>query len=157
MEFQDKTHTVLLQHASTILAQKQRKLISITPDLLVYDAVALMADNDIGALPVLENGRLAGMISERDYARKIILEGRSSRTTRVAEIMSIGDLTVPPDATIGACMELMTGRRTRHLLVIEAGELKGIISIGDLVNAIMAAQDTMIGHLSGYIASAYPQ
>ncbi len=157
MEFQDRTRMALLQSVGSILTQKDPRIVAIGPDEPVYNAVGMMADHDIGALPVLDHGRLVGMISERDYARKIILEGRSSRTTRVGEIMDTADLVVAPETAVGQCLEVMTRKRRRHLLVLDAqGMLAGIVSIGDLVNAIIAAQDNVIVQLHDYIVGAYP-
>ncbi len=140
----------------SVLAQKGHAVWSIPPEASVYDAVASMSEKHIGALAVLSAGHLVGIITERDYARKVILKGRQSRETRVREIMSAPVLFVTRDQTIGECMHLMTSRQIRHLPVLEAGRVTGIVSIGDLVNWIITAQDETIRHLNNYITGAYP-
>jgi CBS domain-containing protein len=118
---------------------------------LVYDAMKLMADKEIGALLVMEGATLAGILSERDYARKIILQGRSSLTTEVREIMTSRVVCAGPERSIAECMALMTDKRIRHLPVVEAGQVCGMISIGDLVKAIIAEQQFIIQQLERYI------
>jgi CBS domain-containing protein len=140
----------------SLLRKKGPKIWTIGPDASVYDAVALMADKQVGALPVVYAGRLAGIISERDYARKIILHGRNSRETKVREIMVDPVMFVSPQKSVEECMRLMTDRRVRHLPVVEGETVVGIISIGDLVNWIMTAQEETIHHLQSYIAGGYP-
>ena len=140
----------------SLLRKKSPNVWTIGPDASVYDAVALMADKQIGALPVVYGGRLAGIISERDYARKIILHGRNSRETKVREIMMDPVLFVNPQKSVEECMRLMTDRRVRHLPVVEGETVVGIISIGDLVNWIMTSQEETIHHLQSYIAGGYP-
>jgi len=117
----------------------------------VLDAIALMAERNIGALPVMRGGQLVGMFSERDYTRKVILMGRKSRDTQVGEIMSASPMSVGPDATVNDCMEIMTDKRVRHLPVVEDDRLVGIISIGDLVKWIISAQTATIEHLTRYV------
>ena len=134
-----------------ILETKGRDVWSIEPGAMVYDAVKLMADKQIGALLVLQGGKLAGIVSERDYARKIILQGRSSLTTQVREIMTSRVVYVEPERNIEECMALMTAKRIRHLPVVEADRLCGVISIGDLVKAIIAEQQFIIQQLERYI------
>jgi len=134
-----------------ILETKGHDVWSIGPSALVYDAMKLMADKEIGALLVLEGAKLAGIISERDYARKIILQGRSSLTTEVREIMTSRVVYVEPERNVEECMALMTDKRIRHLPVVEAGQLCGVISIGDLVKAIIAEQQFIIQQLERYI------
>ena len=136
-----------------ILAVKGRDVWSIGPNASVYDAMKLMADKGIGALLVLEGTKLVGIISERDYARKVILQGRSSRTTAVQEIMTGRVAYAEPEQNIEECMALMTELRVRHLPVIEAGEVRGVISIGDLVKSIIAEQKFIIEQLERYISS----
>jgi CBS domain-containing protein len=118
----------------------------------VLQAIQLMADKHVGALPVTRNGELAGVISERDYARKVILLGRSSAETPVWQIMSSPVVTVSPDADVRECMQLMTRRRIRHLPVVEQGRMVGVISIGDLVRAVIEEQDQTIEQLERFIA-----
>jgi CBS domain-containing protein len=135
-----------------ILAVKGYDVWSIGPSASVYDAMKLMADKGIGALLVLEGAKLVGIISERDYARKVILQGRSSRTTQVREIMTSRVAYAEPEQNIEECMALMTEMRIRHLPVMESGELRGVISIGDLVKSIIAEQKFIIEQLERYIS-----
>ena len=136
-----------------LLDAKGRNAISIAPDASVFDAIKVMADESIGSLVVLdENGELAGIVTERDYARKVIVLGRSSKDTRVAEIMTTDVLIAASDHTVNACMEIMTARKIRHLPVIEDGRVIAMISIGDLVQAIIADQKEEIEHLEHYIS-----
>jgi CBS domain-containing protein len=137
-----------------LLDAKGRNVISIAPDASVFDAIKVMADESIGSLVVLdENGKLAGIVTERDYARKVIVMGRSSKDTRVAEIMTTDVLTAASDHTVNACMEIMTEKKIRHLPVVEDGRVIAMISIGDLVQAIIADQKEEIEHLEHYISS----
>lgn len=140
----------------TVLQHKGHDIWSVGPGTSVYDAVEMMSNRDIGALLVMEAGRLAGLFSERDYARKIILHGRSSRETRVEEVMTSPVITVNPDDTVDACMRTMTNHRIRHLPVLDGDRVMGVVSIGDLVNWIITAQEETIGHLHSYIAGDYP-
>jgi CBS domain-containing protein len=140
----------------SLLAEKGDALWSISPDASVFDAIASMSEKHVGALVVLSGGYLAGIITERDYARKVILKGRQSRETRVREIMTAPVLYVTPQHNVGECMQLMTSRRIRHLPVVEADRVLGMVSIGDLVNRIITAQDDTIRHLHNYIAGSYP-
>jgi signal-transduction protein with cAMP-binding, CBS, and nucleotidyltransferase domain len=140
----------------SLLAQKDNALWSISPEASVYEAIESMSEKHIGALVVLSEGHLAGIITERDYARKVILNGRQSRETKVREIMSAPVLFVTPEQTIAECMHLMTSRRVRHLPVVEGHRAVGMLSIGDLVNWIMTAQDQTIRQLHNYIAGSYP-
>jgi len=142
---------------ASILKTKGNAIWSIAPDATVYDAIALMANKGIGALLVLSGGRLEGVISERDYARKVILEGRSSKDTLVREIMTHPVVTVTPDDTVDICMQIVTDRRIRHLPVMDRDNIVGIVSIGDLVRATIAAQAATIDHLHTYIlGTTYP-
>ncbi len=126
---------------------------AISPTASVLDAVKLMAEKGIGALVVLDEGRLAGMISERDYARKIILHGRSSQDTAVHEIMTAKVITVSSEKTVDDCMALMTQHRFRHLPVVDGGKLAGVLSIGDLVKELIADREETIKQLENYIRS----
>jgi len=134
-----------------ILKNKSGVLYSVAPSDSVEKAIALMADKQIGAVLVLEAGKLVGIVSERDYARKVFLKGRSSPNTPVSEIMSSPVFTVTPDHTVADCMHLITQHRIRHLPVVESDKLAGIISIGDLVNAMLSQQRETIRHLEAYI------
>ena len=136
-----------------ILETKGHEVWSIEPGALVYDAMKFMADKGVGALLVMEGAKLVGIISERDYARKIILQGRSSRTTEVREIMTSRVVYAEPERNNEECMALMTDKRIRHLPVVEAGQVCGVISIGDLVKAIIAEQKFIIEQLERYISS----
>lgn len=142
-----------MKKVKDILETKGRDIWSIEPGALVYDAMKLMADKGIGALLVMEGQRLVGIISERDYARKVILQGRSSRSTNVEEIMTSRVVYTEPDRNIEECMALMTEKRIRHLPVVEGGQVCGVISIGDLVKAIIAEQKFIIEQLERYISS----
>jgi CBS domain-containing protein len=139
-----------------ILRDRTTDIWSVSPDASVYDAVALMAEKEIGALLVVEGSRLVGVISERDYARKIILQGKHSRDTPVHEIMTTELVTVTPANTVDECMHLMTDHRIRHLPVLDGGHLTGVVSIGDLVKAIIREQAHTIDQLQSYIGSGYP-
>ena len=138
---------------SQLLEAKGREVISVVPSASVYEAIELMATRSIGALLVLEHGRIVGILSERDYARKVILQGRSSRTTTVGEIMTSPVLTAPSRLTVEEAMAVMTEKRVRHLPVVDDGWLRGMISVGDLVKEIIAEQQFVIGQLHNYIHS----
>ncbi len=133
-----------------LLERKGRQVWSVAPDDLVYDALVLMGDKGVGALLVLEEGRVAGILSERDYARKVILKGKRSRETPVRDIMSSPVLCVDPEKTVDQCLVLMTEKRVRHLPVVENGELVGLISIGDVVKEVIAGQEFVISQLETY-------
>jgi len=139
-----------------ILANKGTSLYSIEPDAMVFDALKIMGEKNIGALVVIEHGQVIGVFSERDYSRKVILQGKSSRATRVSEILSRPVITIAPDDGIDKCMEIMTSSRVRHLPVIDDGDLCGLVSIGDVVNWIIRAQGHAIRQLTGYISGQYP-
>jgi CBS domain-containing protein len=145
-----------VETVGSILANKGKTIWSVAPDTTVYDALAILADKDVGALPVVSQGKLVGIFSERDYARKVALLGRSSREMRVHEIMTATVVTVTPDNSIEECMQIVTSHRVRHLPVLVEDRLVGIVSIGDLVNAIISSQKETIQHLSNYITGAYP-
>jgi CBS domain-containing protein len=135
-----------------LLDSKGHDVISVAPDLSVFDAIKLMADRLVGSLLVMNDEELRGIVTERDYARKVIIKGRSSETTRVSEIMSTEVLTTSSSQTVNQCMELMTERRIRHLPVVEDNHVIGMISIGDLVQAIIADQQEEIEQLESYIS-----
>jgi CBS domain-containing protein len=136
-----------------LLALKGKDVWTISPDAPVIDAVRLMAERGIGALPVVQGSELIGIVSERDYARKVILLGRSSAETPVRDIMTTPVETISPDQAVHNCMETMTDKRIRHLPVVERGRLIGMISIGDLVKAVIEEQQQTIAQLERYIAS----
>jgi len=141
----------------TLLRTKGRNQVwSITPDETVYRAIEIMSERQIGCLVVLIGGQLAGIVSERDYARKVILKGRSSQETRVRDIMTTPALFVTPEKTVADAMRIMTDRRVRHLPVLERDNIVGMLSIGDLVNWVMTSQQQTIKHLHNYIAGNYP-
>jgi CBS domain-containing protein len=135
-----------------LLLEKGHRIHSVGPDASVYEALETMAKVEVGALVVCEGERLVGMFSERDYARKVILQGRASRDTKVRDVMTAEVVTVGPEDTVRHCMELMTNGKFRHLPVLEAGALVGLVSIGDLVKTIIADQAFEIEQLQGYIA-----
>ena len=140
----------LVQH---MLDAKGRYVISIDPDASVLDAIRLMAEKAIGSLVVMRGDELLGIVTERDYARKVILKGRSSDKTKVADIMSQDVITTSPADSANSCMEIMTVRKCRHLPVLENGQVVAMISIGDLVQTIIADQQEEIQQLERYIAS----
>ena len=139
-----------------ILKLKGSRVCSITPDATVYEALRELADKDIGALVVMHGTDLVGIFSERDYARKVILKDRSSKEMRVGEIMSSPCVTVSLRTTVDECMHRMTDQHCRHLPVVEDGNVVGVVSIGDLVNWIITAQDLTINQLQNYICGKYP-
>jgi CBS domain-containing protein len=136
---------------SEILSHKGSTVWSISPDATVFEAIQMMADKNIGALLVTENDKLAGIISERDYTRKVIVKGKSSKTTAVREILSSQVIHVSPSNTVEECMRLMTDHHFRHLPVLDGDKIAGIVSIGDLVNWTISAQHTTISQLQTYI------
>jgi len=136
-----------------VLEKKQAGLLSVTPETTVYDALKLMADREVGAVVVLEGTHLVGILSERDYARKVILLGKSSRDTPVQEIMTSKVVCVFPTNTVDECMALMTDKRVRHLPVLVDNAVVGVISIGDVVKETIAEQRFMIEQLEQYIMS----
>jgi CBS domain-containing protein len=146
----------LTEPVKTLLHGKGPAIWSISPEATVYQAIELMAEKHIGALVVLMAGNLVGIISERDYARKVILKGKQSTETHVREIMTRPVLYVTPDQSIEECMRLMSSRRLRHLPVVEDEKVVGIVSIGDLVNWVITTQEQTIQHLQSYITGAYP-
>jgi CBS domain-containing protein len=139
-----------------LLKRKGGNVWSVPPSLSVYEAIAMMSEKQVGALLVIEGTKLIGIISERDYARKVILKGRSSKDTDVREIMNSPVIYVTPQETVDECMMIMTSNRVRHLPVIEDDRVVGIVSIGDLVNWIISAQADTIHQLHSYITGKYP-
>jgi CBS domain-containing protein len=137
-----------------ILDFKGRSAWSISPEATVFDAIQLMADKNIGAVLVTEGGKLVGIITERDYTRKVALKGKVSKQTAVKEILSGQLINVGPDHTVEECMRLMTDHRIRHLPVLDGERILGVISIGDLVNWIISAQSTTIRQLESYITGS---
>jgi signal-transduction protein with cAMP-binding, CBS, and nucleotidyltransferase domain len=133
------------------LARKPNQLWSVEPDASVYSAIELMAQAGVGALVVLHDGSLLGILSERDYARKVILVGRSSRATRVGGIMTTNVIVVSPDANLQNCMKLMTQHKIRHLPVVDEGRVVGMVSIGDVVREIIVQQDHALDELRRYV------
>jgi CBS domain-containing protein len=138
-----------------ILNQKSRAIHSVSPESTVHDAVAMMADKNVGALLVMTGAQLVGMISERDYTRKVMLRGKRSADTKVAEIMSSDPTTVQPNDGVEECLRLMTDKRIRHLPVIDGDRVVGIISIGDLVKHVISVQSATIAHLESYIHGGF--
>jgi CBS domain-containing protein len=142
-----------------VLKTKMKEVWSILPYATVFDALKLMGEKKIGALMVIDDkGKVAGIISERDYARKVILKGKASKDTRVEEIMTPASemFAVKPENSVEECMILMTGKHVRHLPVFEKDKFIGVVSIGDVVKSIISEQEALIEHLSGYIAGKYP-
>lgn len=135
-----------------LLDEKGRDVWSLAPDDTVFDAIKLMAEKGIGALAIMREGNVIGMITERDYARKVILKGKSSKATPISDIMTTKVVYARSDQSIDECMALMTEKRVRHLPVFEGGKLIGIVSIGDLVKAIIAEQQFVIEQLEQYIS-----
>ncbi len=139
-----------------ILSQKGREIYSVEPDETVYNAIATMAEYNIGALLVMKNKKLEGIISERDYRNKVILKGRTSKTTAVKEIMTEEVIRVGPADSVNLCMQLMTENKIRHLPVVDNEEVVGVISIGDVVKTVIADQKSEINSLRSYIGGGYP-
>ena len=137
-----------------VLRQKAGEVLSIAPDASVYQAIEVMAEKSVGALLVMEAGQLLGIVSERDYARKVVLQGHSSKDTPVSTIMSTPVLTVTREHTVGECLRIITDKHFRHLAVMEQGAVVGVVSIGDLVNCVISEQEQTIKHLHAYISGA---
>ncbi len=134
-----------------ILRAKGNKIFTISPDICVYNALEIMVENNVSSLVVVEDENLVGIFTERDYARKVILKGKSSKETSIREIMSVNVITVTPDSTVDECMQVMTGKFIRHLPVLENGKMVGIVSIGDLVKYIIEEQKFIIENMEHYI------
>jgi CBS domain-containing protein len=139
-----------------ILRQKGSEVYSISPDSTVYEALEMLEEKNVGALLVMAGDNLVGLLSERDYVRKVKLKGYSSTDLKVEEIMSTPVVIVDPKTTVDECMRCMTNKRCRHLPVVDAGKVVGVVSIGDLVNWIMTIQDVTIHQLEDYICGKYP-
>ena len=146
----------LIDTIRSVLNRKGFDVWSVSPETLVYDALELMADKHIGALLVISANQPVGVISERDYARKVILKGRSSKDTTVGEIMTSPVVCATPQDTVEECMQIMTTHRIRHLPIVENESVVGVVSIGDLVNWIISAQEATIYQLHNYITGKYP-
>jgi CBS domain-containing protein len=146
----------VLDPVSFVLRKKGDDIWSVPSDATVYSAMQMMADKDVGALLVIDQGQLVGVVSERDYARKVILLGRGSKDTPVSEIMAASPITIRPECSVDEAMRLITTHRIRHLPVVCDGKILGVISIGDLVNWIAFAQDQTIEQLEHYIEGKYP-
>lgn len=141
---------------SILNEKKSRKVWTIGPDATVFEAIEMMSSRNVGALPVVRDDQLVGIVSERDYTRKVILKGRSSRETPVSAIMTGEVITVVPSMKVVSCLQLMTDRSVRHLPVMVDGRLAGIVSIGDLVRHIISAQGALISQLRDYVIGSYP-
>lgn len=142
-----------MQQVRHLLESKGKAVYAVAPDASVYEAVRQMAEKNVGALVVIKGSELVGIVSERDYARKVILKDRSSRDTPVADIMTASVITVASDATVDECMRLCTDGRLRHLPVLDGTSVVGVVSIGDLVKAVISEQKETINQLESYITS----
>jgi CBS domain-containing protein len=148
-----------MKSVKEVLKNKNKEVWSVLPRSSVYDGLRLMGEKQIGALMVIDElGKVAGIFSERDYARKVILKGKASKDTKVEEVMTPASemFAVNPDNTVEECMILMTGKHVRHLPVFEKDKFVGVVSIGDVVKSIISEQESLIEQLSSYIAGRYP-
>jgi CBS domain-containing protein len=146
----------LVDTVRLVLKQKGQSIWYVSPDSCVYDAIEMMAEKYVGALLVVSEGNLVGVVSERDYARKVILQGKSSKQTQVKEIMTSPAIFVTPEQTVEDSMRIMTEKHIRHLPVVESGTILGVVSIGDLVKWVISAQEQTISQLHNYITNKYP-
>jgi len=146
----------LVDTVRLVLKQKGQNVWHVSPEGCVYDAIEIMADKHVGALMVVSEGNLVGVVSERDYARKVILQGKSSKQTLVKEIMTSPAIYMTPEQTVEDAMRIMTDKHIRHLPVVENGEVLGVVSIGDMVKWVISAQQHTISQLHSYINSSYP-
>jgi CBS domain-containing protein len=146
----------IIGNISAVLGQKGSHVWSVSPNATVFDAIEMMAEKNVGALPVIDDDRLVGIVSERDYTRKVALKGKASKQTLVSEIMYTPVISATPEHTVEECLRIMTENRVRHLPVLEGDTLVGIVSIGDLVNWTISAQTATICHLESYITGQYP-
>lgn len=146
----------LIDTVRLVLKFKGQNVWHVSPQACVYDAIEMMAEKHVGALLVVEEGKLVGVVSERDYARKVILQGKSSKQTAVSEIMTSPAICVAPEQTVEDSMRIMSDNRIRHLPVVEDGKILGVLSIGDLVRWMISAQQQTISQLHNYITSQYP-
>src|SRR5690348_3825280 len=156
-ELADSRRQATIETVSSVLRVKGCEVWSIAPEATVYDAISLMAEKRAGALAVLSGSKLTGIISERDYARKVILQGKSSKHTPVMDVMTSPVTTVTPRHTVPECLRMVTDLRIRHLPVVDEGRLCGLISIGDLVRSVLAMQAHTIDELETYITNRYPK
>ncbi len=145
-----------METVRSMLRHKGSDIFWLSPEATVYEAVAMMAEKSVGALLVIAGGKLAGIVSERDYARKVILKGKHSHDMQVKEIMTSPVFTIAPDRSVEDCMRIITAHRIRHLPVMDGDALVGMISIGDVVRSIISAQAHTIDQLNGYIEGRYP-
>jgi len=146
----------LIDTVQLVLKQKGQNVWHVSPEACVYEAIEIMAEKHAGALMVVSEDRLVGVVSERDYARKVILQGKSSKQTQVRQIMTSPAIVVAPGQTVEEAMRTMTNNHIRHLPIVENGVLLGVVSIGDLVKWIISAHEHTISQLNSYIAGAYP-
>jgi len=140
---------------AAVLGQKSREIFSVTPDTCVDDAVKMMDEKNVGALLVMKGGKLVGMLSERDYTRKVMLRGKKSSETKVSDIMSSKLTVTHPNEGVEECLRAMTDKRFRHLPVLEGDKVIGVVSIGDLVKYVISCQSATIAHLESYISGGY--
>jgi CBS domain-containing protein len=146
----------LIDTVQLVLKQKGQNIWFVSPEECVYNAIEIMADKHVGALLVVSDGNLVGVVSERDYARKVILQGKSSKQTQVKEIMTSPAIFVTPEQRVEDCLRIMTEKHIRHLPIVEGGIILGVVSIGDLVKWMISAQQQTISQLQSYITSQYP-